>query len=82
MAIPPAEIAGCSKQPQALRANFPNGVLYFAHTRQTWQGMAQNLGTKKGQFSGWRVRLDGVFSTVVKRLKTETSEVKRVLRDR
>ena len=64
MAIPPAEIAGCSKQLKALRANFPNGVLYFAHTRQTWQGMAQNLGTKKGQFSGWRIRLDGVSSTV------------------
>lgn len=26
--------------------------------------MAQNLGAKKGQFSGWRNRLDGVSSTV------------------
>ena len=64
MAIPPAEIAGCSKQLKALRANFPNGVLYFAHTRQTWQGMAQNLGTKKANFRVGVSACVGVSSTV------------------
>ena len=52
MAIPPAEIAGCSKQPQALRANFPNGVLYFAHTRQNMAGNGPEFGHKKRPIFG------------------------------
>lgn len=32
--------------------------------------MAQNLGAKKGQFSGWRVRLRGVLSTIRVKLHT------------
>ncbi len=38
--------------------------------------MAQNLGAKKGQFSGWRNRLDGVLSTVKRNYTQEKRVVK------
>ena len=50
MAIPPAEIAGCSKQLKALRTSFPNGVLYFVHTRQKGREWPRIWAHKKANF--------------------------------